>query len=110
MRTTSIIIALLISGCATISPRDVSPQRIAEAIRPNMPITEVDAIVGTTGKMDEWSGQTGYFKYRLPSGQSLFISCWEIEGVYRVHETPSVYLQEQRGEKLQRIKGTEPGH
>jgi len=71
------------------------------AIRGGMTPEEVGALLGASGTMGRWSGQTGYFVYRLPTGEKVSVACIQTrQDTYCVHSNLTVYVQDgERGQK-----------
>jgi len=90
-----IVVAAILAGCANPEPGGV------HAIRGGMTVEDVGTLLGATGTMGRWSGQTGYFVYRLPSGEKVSVSCIQTgEETYCVHSNLTVCVQdEERGQK-----------
>ncbi len=89
MKRMILVTVALLAGCASPQPPGI------EAIRGGMPVEAVGSLLGVTGTMGRWSGDTGYFVYRLPSGKKVSVACIETKaGTYCVHSNLTVYVQD----------------
>ena len=82
-------------GCASPPPAGV------DAIHGGMTVDEVGSLLGVTGTMGRWSGDTGYFVYRLSTGTKVSVGCiLSKDGRYCVHSNLTVFVQDgERGQK-----------